>query len=209
MSWTWPVTLRTVLPGDRVLSLRPLERSDRAAWEELRARNDAWLAPWESLPPGEQRAPTPFGRLRRGFDRAARDGVVLPFVVDVDGEAVGSMHLFDVMWGSRRAGSAGYWLDRGATGHGYATWALALLVDHALGEAGLHRVEVGIRPENTASLAVVARLGLPEEGVRRGLMHVDGAWRDHRCFAVVAEDLQTGGYAPGGLVRRLRDGVGS
>ena len=207
MSWSWPVTLRTVLPAGPVLTLRPLQRSDRAAWEELRARNDAWLAPWESLPPGESRTPTPFGRLRRGFDRAARDGVVLPFVVDVDGAPVGSMHLFDVMWGSRRTGSAGYWLDRGATGHGYATWALALLVDHALTQAGLHRVEVGIRPENTTSLAVVARLGLPEEGLRRGLMHVDGAWRDHRCFAVLAEDLLPGGYAPGGLVRRLRDGA--
>ncbi|SOC53994.1 GNAT family N-acetyltransferase [Ornithinimicrobium cerasi] len=204
MSWAWPVTLRTVLPGGRLLTLRPLERADRAAWEEVRARNDAWLAPWESLAPGEGRGVTPFGRLRRGFDRAARDGAVLPFVVVVDGTLVGSMHLFDVMWGSRRTGSAGYWLDRDATGHGYATWALALLVDHALLGVGLHRVEVNIRPENTASLAVVRRLAIPEEAVRRGLMHVDGAWRDHRCFAVVAEDLQPGGYAVGGLVELLR-----
>jgi ribosomal-protein-alanine N-acetyltransferase len=65
-------------------------------------------------------------------------------------------------------------------------------------------VEVNIRPENSASLAVVARLDLPEEGVRRGLMHVDGAWRDHRCFAALAEDLRPGGYAEGGLVELLR-----
>lgn len=204
MSWAWPVELRTVLPGGRFLTLRPVRRSDRAAWEALRSRNADWLAPWESLPPGESRSPTPFGRLRRGFDRAARDGVVLPFVIDVDGRVVGSMHLFDVIWGSRRTGSAGYWLDRDATGNGFATWALATLLDHALLQVGLHRVEVNIRPENSASLAVVARLDLPEEGVRRGLMHVDGAWRDHRCFAALAEDLRPGGYAEGGLVELLR-----
>src|SRR5690606_28488269 len=88
--------------------------------------------------------------------------------------------------------------------HGYATWAVARLVDHALGPVGLHRVEVAIRPENTASLGVAERLRLPEEGMRRGFMHVDGGWADHRCFAVLAEDLRPGGYADGGLVALLR-----
>lgn len=204
MSWRWPVSRRTVLPSGRLLTLRPLERADRLAWEALRRRNEAWLSRWESTVPGELRHPLSFRRLRRGLDLAARDGTLLPFVIDVDGELVGQMQLFDVVWGSRASGWAGYWLDEAATGRGYATWALATLVDHALLSAGLHRVEVGIRPENTASLAVVERLGMPEEGLRRGLMHVDGQWRDHRCFAVLAEDLGPGGYAAGGLVERLR-----
>lgn len=204
MSWRWPVSRRTVLPTGRLLTLRPLERRDRAPWEEVRRRNEAWLSHWESSLPGEVRRPLSFRQLRRGFDLAARDGVLLPFVIDVDGRLVGQMQLFDIVWGSRATGWAGYWLDEAATGRGYATWALATLVDHALLSAGLHRVEVGIRPENSASLAVVQRLEMPEEGLRRGLMHVDGAWRDHRCFAVVTEDLRAGGYAEGGLVERLR-----
>ena len=202
--WRWPATPRTVLPSGQVLTLRPLGRADRTAWEPLRRRNAAWLSPWEATAPGEAAVPTSFSRLRRNLDRAAREAAMLPFVIDVDGGLVGQMQLFDVVWGSRASGWAGYWLDEGSTGRGYATWALATLVDHALLSAGLHRVDVGIRPENTASLAVVGRLGLPEEGLRRGLMHVDGAWRDHRCFAVVAEDLTPGGYAVGGLVERLR-----
>lgn len=204
MSGRWPVSRRTPLPSGELLTLRPLERGDRAAWEEVRRRNQAWLTPWEATVPGEVRRPLGFRRLRRGLDLAARDGVLLPFVVDVDGRLAGQMQLFDIVRGSRASGWAGYWLDEAATGRGYATWALATLVDHALLSAGLHRVEVGIRPENTASLAVVDRLGLPEEGLRRGLMHVDGAWRDHRCFAVLAEDLGPDGYAEGGLVEHLR-----
>lgn len=204
MTWRWPVTVRTVLPSGRTLELRPLRRADREAWDALRVRNADRLAPWESLSPGEQRVPTSFAHLRRSYDRAGQDGVALPFAVAVDGELVGSMQLFDVVWGARRTGWAGYWLDRDATGHGYATWALAMLVDHAVLDAGLRRVEVAIRPENTRSLAVARRLALPEEGVRRSLMHVDGAWRDHRCFAVVDDDLRPGGYAAGGLVELLR-----
>ncbi len=204
MSWRWPVSRRTVLPSGRLLTLRPLERSDREAWESVRRRNEAWLSRWESTVPGEVRRPLSFRQLRRGLDLAARDGVLLPFVIDVDDQIVGQMQLFDISWGSRATGWAGYWLDEASTGRGYATWALATLVDHALLSAGLHRVEVGIRPENSASLAVVQRLGMPEEGLRRGLMHVEGAWRDHRCFAVLADDLRPGGYAEGGLVEHLR-----
>lgn len=204
MSWTWPVSLGTRLPDDTPLLLRPLRRGDREEWVRVRTRNQRWLRPWEATVPGEVPGRSSFGQLRRGFDRAGRVGAALPLVIDVDGRIVGAVQLFDILWGSRGTAAAGYWLDEEATGRGYATWALALVVDHALLAAGLHRVEVAIRPENRASLAVAVRLGLPEEGLRRGLMHVDGAWADHRCFAVLAEDLGPGGWAPGGLVARLR-----
>lgn len=204
MSWRWPVQVRHLLPDGRRLTLRPLVRGDRVEWETLRERNAGWLTPWESTTPGEAGGQLPFGRLRRGLDRAAREGLTLPFLVDVDGRIAGQVQLFDVLWGARRSGSAGYWLARQATGQGFATWALGALVDHALLDVGLHRVEVSIRPENARSLRVVERLGMPEEGRQRGFMHVDGGWRDHRSFAVVAEDLGPTGYAPGGLVARLR-----
>ncbi|MGD8151183.1 GNAT family N-acetyltransferase [Ornithinimicrobium sp. Y1694] len=208
MAWTWPVRVEVALPDGRSLVLRPLARRDRRAWDEIRQRNVEWLTPWEAgAPEREARADhviTPFHRLRRAWDRAGRDGLMLPLVIEVDGRLVGTMHLFDVMWGSRRAAWAGYWLAQSETGRGVATWALATLVDHAIQDVGLHRVEVAIRPENTRSIAVVQRLGMPEEGPARALMYVDGDWRDHRIFAVVAEDLDAGGYAPGGLLRLLR-----
>lgn len=203
MSWRWPVELTHELPSGERLTLRPLVRGDREQWDALRARNRAWLGRWESTVPGEQGAPLPFYRLRRALDRTGREGYGLPLVIDIDGRLVGQVQLFDLLWGARRSGSVGYWLGEASTGRGYATWAVAALVDHALLAAGVHRVEVTIRPENYASLRVAERLGLPGEGMARGLMHVDGAWRDHRTFAVLAEDLRPGGYAPGGLVARL------
>lgn len=204
MAWQWPVRIEVDLPGGDVLVLRPLTRRDKAEWVDLRERNADWLRPWEAGVPGERRGRSSFGRLRRGFEEAGRVGAALPFVLENQDRLVGTMQIFDVLWGSRATGSAGYWLDRGATGRGLATWGLAALLDHALLTAGLHRVEIGIRPENTHSLAVVQRLAIPEEGVRRGLMYVDGGWRDHRTFALVQEDLSSGGRAAGGLLRQLR-----
>ena len=62
----------------------------------------------------------------------------------------------------------------------------------------LHRIEANIRPENHASRRVVEKLGFREEGMRRRHLHIDGAWRDHLCYAVTIED------APGGLLPRWR-----
>lgn len=204
MTWSWPVEVRHLLPDGRRLTLRPLVRGDRVEWEGLRERNAGWLRPWESTVPGERSERLPFGALRRAANRAAQNAEAMPLLVDVDGRIAGQVQLFDVLWGARRSASAGYWLAQEATGQGFATWALAALVDHALLDVGLHRVEVAIRPENVRSLRVVERLGMPEEGGQRGLMYVDGGWRDHRSFAVLAEDLGPAGYAPGGLVTRLR-----
>ena len=76
------------------------------------------------------------------------------------------------------------------------------MVDHCFA-GGMNRLEVNIRPENGPSLAVVRKLGLREEGLRRRLLHIDGDWRDHVSFALLAED------APGGVLARWRAGTTS
>src|SRR5262249_39231617 len=54
-------------------------------------------------------------------------------------------------------------------------------------------------PENHASRRVVEKLGFRDEGLRRRYLHIDGAWRDHLCYALTAEDVR------GGLLARWRD----
>jgi len=92
----------------------------------------------------------------------------------------------------------GYWCDTRLTGHGVTTAAVALAVDHCFGPVGLHRLEATVRPENAASIRVLAKLGFREEGLFRRYLDVDGQWRDHLCFAITAEEPPTGG-----LVGRL------
>ena len=61
-------------------------------------------------------------------------------------------------------------------------------------------MEICIRPENAPSLRVVEKLGFRYEGLRRRYIHINGDWRDHFCFALVAEEV------PEGVLRRWQEG---
>lgn len=192
----WPAVLR-----HEDVTLRPLRRRDAAAWLAVRGRNTAWLAPWEATSPNPPAArPPTFGQFVRMLDRQGRQGVALPFAIDLRDELVGQLTVAPISRGSMLSASLGYWVSEHVAGRGVAPTAVALAVDHCFGPVGLHRVEINIRPENTASLRVVAKLGLREEGVRERFLHIQGRWCDHRSFAVTAEEV------PEGLLRRWRGG---
>jgi RimJ/RimL family protein N-acetyltransferase len=59
---------------------------------------------------------------------------------------------------------SGYWLRTDATGHGYATEAVAALVELAFTRLGARRVAVCHDPDNAASAAVPRRLGFRDFG---------------------------------------------
>ncbi len=169
--------------------LRALRGKDRREWETLRAENIEWLRPWEATSPERSTTRLAFRQLVRQFDREAVDGRLQPFVIETGGRLVGQMHLFGIAWGSFRSASAGYWVAKSVAGQGIMPLALAAACDHAFIALGLHRVEVNIRPENTASLRVVEKLGFRDEGMRLRYLHIAGEWRDHRSFALTTEDL--------------------
>ena len=183
MTRGWPVTLQEGRVG-----LRPLRPSDRAAWLETRARNAGWLAPWEATPPRAMGRTLSFRAMVRAMRRQARTGTMLPFVVTYDGVLVGQVTVGGITWGSLCSAHIGYWIDQRVAGRGVMPTAVAMVVDHCFGALGLHRIEVNIRPENTASLRVVEKLGFREEGTRVGFLHIAGAWRDHVLFQRTVED---------------------
>ena len=180
------------------MGLRPIGRSDRSAWLRVRGANRDWLEPWEATPPRDVGPPVSYSTMVRGLLRQARQGTMLPFVVTYEGELVGQLTVGGITYGSLCSAHIGYWLDQRVAGRGVMPTAVALAVDHCLRTLRLHRIEINIRPENTASLRVVEKLGLREEGMRERFLHIAGDWRDHRSFAVTAEDV------PEGLLARWR-----
>lgn len=181
------------------LEVRPLRRADREAWGALQVDNDAWLRPWLATSPDPGR-PLSFREQLSSVRRAARDGAGLTLVVENEGRLVGSVAAHSLAYGPLWTASLGYWVAEGSAGRGIAPTAVAMLMDHLLDDVGIHRIEVEIRPENERSIRVAEKLGLVEEGRRRGLMYVDGMWRDHRSFAHVLGDL---GRAPGAVLRHV------
>ena len=188
-SGLWPVTVTARRIGGAPVILRALRGKDRREWETLRAENIEWLRPWEATSPERSATRLAFRQLVRQFDREAADGRLQPFVIETGGRLVGQMHLFGIAWGSFRSASAGYWVAKSVAGQGIMPLALAAACDHAFIALGLHRVEVNIRPENSASLRVVEKLGFRDEGMRLRYLHIAGEWRDHRSFALTTEDL--------------------
>jgi ribosomal-protein-alanine N-acetyltransferase len=150
------------------------------------------------VPPGDRTAPATFRGMVHDLRRQARKGRAMPFAVIVDDAFAGQVTVSNIVGGSARWAQIGYWLDRRHAGQGVIPVAVAMTVDHCLFELGLHRVEVAIRPENTASLRVVHKLGFVEYGYARRYLHIDGEWRDHRLFSISAEDC------PSGLLRRYK-----
>jgi [ribosomal protein S5]-alanine N-acetyltransferase len=195
----WPATLTEphLLPG--AVMLRPLHTRDAAAWREARVRNADWLRPWEPTNPETPLHASslgPYVSMVRTMRREARRGITLPWAVTYDGRFAGQVTVGNIVWGSARSGSVGYWIDEEVAGRGVIPTALAMALDHCFTVVGLHRIEATIRPENRASRRVVEKLGFRDEGIRHRSLHVDGAWRDHICYAMTAEDA-----APGVLAR--------
>ena len=176
------------------VGLRPLRWRDGRRWREVRERNADWLRPWEAtspLPYADR--PPSFGSMVHRMRTEARAGRTIPFAVTYERAFAGQLTVSGIMWGSLRTAFLGYWVDRAVAGRGVMPTAVALAVDHCIKTAGLHRVEINIRPENAASLRVVEKLGFRDEGLRPRYLHIDGDWRDHRSFALCAEDLPPGG----------------
>ena len=197
----WPVTLTEPHLLDEPVELRPVKVSDARMWREIRVRNAQWLRPWEPTNPETplyRSSLGPYIAMVRAMRREAREGQAIPWVVTYGGEFVGQLTVGSITWGSARSGQVGYWIDEAYAGRGITPTTLALAVDHCFSVVGLHRLEASIRPENHASRRVVEKLGFREEGVRVRQLHINGAWRDHVCYALTAEEV------PQGLMPRWR-----
>jgi ribosomal-protein-alanine N-acetyltransferase len=66
--------------------------------------------------------------------------------------------------------------------------AVRLVVTHAFHALGLHRLEANIQPGNGPSRALVRRLGFRQEGYSPRYLKIDGDWRDHERWAVLADE---------------------
>lgn len=176
------------------LKLRTLGRHEDFSWRQLRQVNREWLTPWEATsPPGDRGETMSFRSMIRRERKQWRDESTYPFAIEYDGALVGRVAVAGIRWGAERGGSVGYWIDQGHAGRGIVPRAVALAIEFSF-DRGLHRLEVAVRPENTASLAVVGKLGLREEGIRPSYLHINGAWSDHRVFAITQGEPRRGRY---------------
>jgi len=172
----------------RRLTLRPLTPDDAPALLDLRRRNRDFLEPWE--PERDDSFFTLAAQkedIARGID-ADDTGGAATFGIFLGSALIGRVSLSQIFHGPFRSCVAGYFLDEAENGRGYATEALELVVDHAFGELGLHRVQAGVMPRNTGSVRVLEKVGFRGEGLAPRYLCINGVWEDHLLYAITAEE---------------------
>ena len=108
-----------------------------------------------------------------------------------DGKLVGGV-LFRTMDVEQGTAEAGCWLEPSAVGKGLVTRAARVIIDWAVEERGIHRVEWIASAANEASIAVARRLGMTKDGVLRESRLYRGKRRDLEVWSVLAPEWRAG-----------------
>ena len=95
-------------------------------------------------------------------------------------------NITNIVRGNFRSGYLGYYVFAGHARQGLMTEGLQLVIRHAFGKLGLHRLEANIQPRNVASVAIARACGFSREGFSPRYLKIRGRWQDHERWARVA-----------------------
>ncbi|MGW0820817.1 GNAT family N-acetyltransferase [Streptomyces sp. NPDC002845] len=82
----------------------------------------------------------------------------------------------------------GCWLEPAGTGRGLVTRAMRVLIDFAVEQRGIHRVEWVAASGNIPSVNVARRLGMARDGVRRQSYLHHGVRQDLEVWSILAPE---------------------
>ena len=127
-----------------------------------------------------------------GFDSWFARGLTGPNIGLVAREVasnnvVGVVNINEIVAGAFQSAYLGYYGMLNFARTGLMTEALRAAVGYAFNELGLHRLEGNIQPRNTASIALVRRLGFRQEGLSPRYLRINGEWRDHERWALLSD----------------------
>lgn len=163
--------------------LRQVTAADQDEFIELARESLTLHRPW-IYPPT---TPDEFAAYLARFDQVNAVGFVV--CVKDSGALAGLVNISQIVRTSYQRAVLGYGGFRRTAGHGYVAEGVLLAARYGFQELGLHRLEADIQPGNTASRALVERLGFRKEGFSPAFIHIEGEWRDHERWAITAEAM--------------------
>jgi ribosomal-protein-serine acetyltransferase len=176
--------------GAELRTLEPWQAAEFAAFVH-RAR--AHLAPWLPWAAAITSPETARGFLQNYADQQARDGGRI-YGIWLGKELVGGT-LFRVFDAEAGSCEVGVWLAAEAGGRGLITRAVRRMIDWAVYDRAMTRVEWHTVPGNARSIAVARRLGMRREGVLRQAFDLYGTRHDVEIWALLAGEWRRA--APG------------
>jgi RimJ/RimL family protein N-acetyltransferase len=111
------------------------------------------------------------------------------WIIEVDGEPAGQVQVaVDGGFRQQLMSTLGYTVAESMQGRGVATAAVRDAIRIAFGTLGLERIEAVAAVENVASRRVLEKTGFQFEGIRRGLLRIQGKRVDHACYGMLVTD---------------------
>lgn len=115
--------------------------------------------------------------------------VMVPLaILDEQGALIGRININNITRGAAQSATVGYWVSQSHNGRGFASAALADVVDIAFKELRLHRLQADTRLENTASQRVLTRNGFHPFAVAPSYLKIAGRWQDMIMFHLINPD---------------------
>lgn len=176
----------------KAVYLRPPQAGDWRAWAEVRASSRTYLKPWEPAWAASSLTRTAYRHRLRIQARERRDNVGHRFFIfrRADDALAGGVNLSNIQRGVAMSCSIGYWIGKAYARQGLMSDAVETLLPFVFDTIALHRLEAACLPSNVASEALLRKLGFRQEGFARAYLRIDGAWRDHMLFAMLASEYR-------------------
>jgi RimJ/RimL family protein N-acetyltransferase len=169
--------------------LRPYRLDDFDAFHDLHGRDDvARYLPWETRDAEASRK-----ALERHQTAALDkddDGVTLAGFDKQTGRLAGEFVLF-LRSVEHRGGEVGYVLHPDFWGRGLATEGARAMLEIGFGLMGMHRIVARIDARNTASAAVLERLGMRREALLVKNEWFKGEWGDEADYALLDDEWES------------------
>ncbi len=174
------------IPLDDTAELRPLEPWSAGEFLAHIDRGREFIGGYIAMPDAVTDLESSRALLRGYAEKAAADTGRI-YGIWTDGELVGGV-LFRTMDVKQGTAEAGCWLEPSAAGRGLVTKAVRVIIDWAVEERDIHRVEWLVSAANTASIAVARRLGMTKDGVLRESYLYRGERHDMEVWSVLAPE---------------------
>ncbi|TBR57839.1 N-acetyltransferase [Mastigocladus laminosus UU774] len=117
-----------------------------------------------------------------------REHFTFAIALKADKQVIGSCRI-SITDRNKQEGSIGYCLGREFWGQGYATEVARKLLEFGFKQLSLHRVFALCHPKNKASMRVLIKIGMRQEGYLREYEWSRGEWQDRLLFAMLDREM--------------------
>ena len=156
---------------------------------QFNTENREALADTEPNRPKEYYTTAGMRRILKEEEKASKKCEEFRFWISEKGDdrIIGTVCISNILFGSVKSCYLSYKISADCQGKGYATEAVAEVIDFAWNILQLHRIESYVMPRNQKSLRVMEKLNFIPEGLSHRCLEVNGVWEDHFRFSLLNE----------------------